>query len=102
MLLGLIIEFLVGILFLYLGFLIWKKEKITLLHDYHYKYVSDEDKPAFCALCGIGVICIGIGSFLSGLLIAITESSWSFMAFATGFVIGISLLIYAGKRYNVK
>ena len=40
MLLGLIIEFLVGILFLYLGFLIWKKEKITLLHDYHYKRYS--------------------------------------------------------------
>ena len=92
----------VGILFLYLGFLIWKKEKITLLHDYHYKYVSDEDKPAFCALCGIGVICIGIGSFLSGLLIAITESSWSFIAFAVGFVIGISLLIHAGRRYNSK
>ncbi|MBQ3168916.1 MAG: DUF3784 domain-containing protein [Clostridia bacterium] len=102
MLLGIIIEFLVGILFLYLGFLIWKKEKITLFHDYHYKYVSDEDKPAFCALSGIGVICIGIGSLLSALMIAITESSWSFMAFAAGFVIGISLLIYAGRRYNVK
>lgn len=102
MLFGFIIEILVGVLFLYLGYLIWKKEKITLLHDYHCKYVSEEDKSAFCALSGIGVILIGIGSLISGLLIAITESAWSFMAFVIGFLIGISLLIHAGRRFNVK
>ncbi len=102
MLLGLIIGILLGILFLYIGFLLWKKEKITLLHDYHYKHVADKDKPAFCRLSGIGVICIGIGSFLSGLLIAVTESAWSFIAFAAGFIAGLALLIHAGRRYNSK
>lgn len=36
-----------GILFLILGWLIWKKEKITLLHDYHYAKVKPEDRKAY-------------------------------------------------------
>ena len=33
--------------FIYLGCLMWKKEKITLLHSYHYDKVSPSDKRFF-------------------------------------------------------
>lgn len=46
MITALIIVGFTGIIFCLLGYLIWKKQKITLLHDYHYDKVSTEDKEA--------------------------------------------------------
>lgn len=97
---GTIITGIVGIMFVVIGRLIWKKEKITLLHDYHYEKVSEEDKKPFCTLSGIGVMLIGIGLLVTAVIFGVTESLWSFFAFASGFVAGIIMLIYAGRRYN--
>ena len=36
MLIELIILLIIGIAFLVIGWLIWKKEKITLIHEYHW------------------------------------------------------------------
>lgn len=83
-----------------LGYLVWKKEKISLFHDYHYEKVSEEDKKAFCTISGIGVVLIGIGILITAIIIGITDSAWSFIAFAMGFVVGLIMLIYAGIRYN--
>ena len=98
--LGLIILVLVGVLLLIMGYMIWKKEKITLLHDYHYDKVSEEDKKVFCALSGKGIVVIGIGLLLSAVLVEINETMWSFIPMVIGFVIGIGMLICAGNKYN--
>lgn len=97
---GAIIIGLIGIVFIIFGYLLWKTERISLLHDYHYDKVSEEDKEAFCTMSGIGIIFIGIGLLITGVLIGITNSSWSFIAFAIGFFAGFTILIYAGIRYN--
>ena len=89
-----------AIVFLIVGYLIWKKQKISLLHEYHYDKLSENDKKAFCAISGWGVISVGIGLLATAVIIGITNSAWSFIAFVTGFAIGLSLLIYAGKKYN--
>ena len=95
-----IIVGLIGIIFVILGYMIWKKEKIALLHNYHYDKVSAEDKKAFCTISGIGILLIGIGLILTAIIIGITNSVWSFIAFTIGFIVGIVMLIYAGIRYN--
>ena len=100
MIISVIILTLVSILMLVMGWLIWKKEKITLLHEYHYNKVSRENKKAFCTLSGIGLILIGIGIGIYAALLAITNSAFSFLAFAAGFAFGLALLLYAGKKYN--
>lgn len=86
--------------FIYLGWLIWKKEKITLLHSYHYDKVSQSDKKVFCKISGLGVTLIGIGLLVTAIIIGITGSALGFIAFAVGFVVGLLLLIYAGVKYN--
>ena len=91
---------LVAVTLMVMGYLIWKKEKISLLHDYHYDKVSKEDKKAFCALSGGGVLVMGIGMFITAVIVGITDASWSFIAFAIGFFVGSGMLIYAGSRYN--
>ena len=89
-----------ALVFIYLGCLMWKKEKITLLHNYHYDKVSPSDKKVFCKISGWGVIFIGIGLLVTAIIIGITDSALSFIAFALGFVVGLALLIYAGAKYN--
>ena len=98
--LGSVILGLASISLIVLGYLIWKKEKISLLHEYHYDKVSEEDKKVFCTISGIGVLVIGIGMFIAAVLTAITYSMWSYIAFVIGFAVGLVMLIYAGIRYN--
>lgn len=97
---GIIITASVGILFVILGLLVWKKEKITLFHDYHYDKVSEIDKSSFCRLSGQGLTLSGIALLITALLLGITESPLSFIVFAVGFIIGIGMMIYAEKKYN--
>ena len=52
-----------ALVFMYLGYVMWKKEKITLLHSYHYDKVSPSDKRNFCKISGCGVISIGFAKY---------------------------------------
>lgn len=90
----------VGIILMIFGYLIWKKEKISLLHSYHYDKVAEEDKKAFAMLSGLGVLIIGISLMITAVIVGITDSAKSFIVFAVGFVVGILFLIYAGMKYN--
>jgi uncharacterized membrane protein len=97
--LGAIIIGLFAILFFALGYLVWKKEKITLFHNYHYDKVSEENKKTFCKISGIGLIIIGIGLLMAA-IISVTGFMWGHIVFALGFLMGLSILIYAGIKYN--
>ena len=97
---GSIILGIVGIILVVLGYLIWKKQKISLLHSYHYDKVQAEDKKAFCTISGIGIVIIGMGILLTAVVVDRIHSMWSFIPFAIGFVSGLIMLIYAGIRYN--
>ena len=80
--------------------LLWKKEMITLLHDYHVDKVSPENRTAFCKLSGIGLIVIGLGLLITAVLLGITDSAYSFICFGVGFAAGLFALIAAGMKYN--
>ncbi len=90
----------VGILVALMGWLIWKKQMISLLHDYHTSRVSSEDKPAFCRTAGIGLTVIGAGLLPTAVLFGVTGSVLSFLCFAVCFVAGIAILVSAERRYN--
>ncbi|MCR4643808.1 MAG: DUF3784 domain-containing protein [Oscillospiraceae bacterium] len=91
---------LIGLLCIVLGYLIWKKERIDLLHAYHIEKVSPEDRKAFCALSGSGLLVIGSSLLLTAVLLWITESALSFLLFAAGLAAGMILLIVAGMKYH--
>ena len=100
MLAGSIICVLVGALCIVLGILLWKKQMISLVHDYHYRHVSKTDVPAYTRLMGIGLLLIGIGTLLTGIINYAfkTESGW--IAFGIGFISGIILMNKAQMKYN--
>ena len=90
----------IGILIIVLGWLLWKKEKINILHDYHVNKVFPENKTAFCRLSGSGLILIGSGLLITSVILSITDAAYSFICFAVCFIIGLLMLITAGMKYN--
>lgn len=97
---GSIILGLVAVVLIVMGYQVWKNEKITLFHDYHYDKVAEEDKKAFCTISGIGIFIVGMGMLISAVLVGIIDSMWSSIPFAAGFVFGLIMVIYAGIKYN--
>ena len=91
---------LLGIVFIRLGLAIWKKQKMELIIRHHCDRVSEENKPAYCTLSGIGVFTAGAGFVLSGICTAFTQSVLIFIPMAAGLAAGILLLVLAGVRYN--
>ena len=96
---GCLVEFAVGLLCVILGLLIWKKKKVSLIHDYHYKNVQETDIPAYARLIGIGLILIGGGICLTGLLNLIESALW-WIPLVVGFLAGLIVMNKAQKTYN--
>ena len=100
MLVEVIVYAAVGILLVVLGLVIWKKQKIGLIHEYHYKNVKPEDVPAYTRQIGIGLIVIGAGLCATGAACIFVQSAASLLALVPGFVIGLIVLHKAQMRYN--
>lgn len=100
MLIELIIIVPVGLLCLCFGILIWKKEKISLIHSYHYTKVKEKDKKAYTNLMGKGVCLIGVGCLLTGIIDIITQTAYGWISFIIFFIIGLLVIVKAQKKYN--
>ena len=90
----------IGLLLIVLGLLIWRKRKITLIHDYHWKNVRKRDVPAYTRLMGIGLCVMGAGVALTGPINVVFHTQKGLFAFAAGFAAGMILMGKAQKRYN--
>lgn len=100
MLIEFLILVIVGSAFLIVGWLIWKKEKITLIHSYHYSKVSESNKEAYTALVGKGALVMGFGIIMTGIIDLITRTGWGWVVFGISFAVGLGCMIYAGLRYS--
>ena len=89
-----------GILLIWLGLVIWKKQKIEFIIKYHMYKVCDEHKQAYCRLCGIGVFISGIGFVVSGIWMLFTIELYSLIPMMAGLATGILLLFISVVRYN--
>lgn len=99
MIFGVIIELSVGLLCIVLGLLLWIKQKISILHSYHYKNVKKDDLPAYTRLMGIGLGLIGLGSCITGLFNLLYSPLW-WIPLLTGFIVGLIVMNRAQKEYN--
>lgn len=99
MIIGCVIEVSVGLLCIILGLLIWKKKKVSLIHDYHYKNVKSEDIPAYARIIGIGIILIGVGICVTGWL-NLFESPFWWVSLLAGSISGFIVMNTAQRKYN--
>lgn len=96
----LILMFILGLIFLYLGWRIWKREQITLIHSYHYTKVSEEDKRSYTEVMGKSLIFIAIGLVLTGVTGFITKTSYGWIFFIIFFILAFIKMSKAQKKYN--
>ena len=98
---GVAIYWSVGTLLVILGLLLWKKQKVSLLHDYHYQHVAAEDLPAYTRAMGIGLILMGAGIGLTGVLCLVTpQLLWALAPMAAGLISGLIVMHKAQMKYN--
>lgn len=91
---------LIGAICIWLGILIWRKERITLIHAYHYTRVAEEDKKAYTALVGKALLLMGVGMILTGIIDFITNTTNGWFCFGACLGIGLVMMWRAQKRYN--
>lgn len=96
----LIILLAVGVCFWILGWQIWKKEKITLLHDYHYAKVKPEDRKAYTGVMGKGLCLMGVGMIAAGVVQLTQWEAVSWYLLGAAFAVGLAVMIYAQMKYN--
>ena len=100
MLIGLIVFLSVGILFLALGTVLWKKQRIDLVNAWHTRHVKKEDVAAYTKLMGLSLIAIGVGCVITGVVACVFENNLGWLALPVGFVVGFALIWKAQKKYN--
>jgi hypothetical protein len=86
--------------FIFLGWRIWKKQQITLIHDYHYKNVKKEDIKPYTAKMGKALMIMGAGIGLTGIFDVITGSAYGWVFFLIFFITGLVQIFIAQIRYN--
>lgn len=96
---GVLLAFL-GIVFIMLGWQIWKKQRMDLIISYHSDKVRDENKQAYCTLSGSGILIMGFGFLVSGICAVFIRSAFVFVPMTAGLVLGIVLLTVAIAKYN--
>lgn len=91
----------VGLLCVWLGYSVWYKEKINLIHSYHYTKVKETDKKAYTTIIGKSVLLFGLGCILSALLALFVFHSIAMMIpFGVSFGIWLAMWLYAQFKYN--
>ncbi|MBQ4252645.1 MAG: hypothetical protein II704_06335 [Erysipelotrichaceae bacterium] len=95
-----ITELAVGAVLCYLGWQIWKRQKISLLHSYHYRRVTAKDIPAYTRQMGLAQIVMGTGLALAALLRIFTEGFLPLAVMIGGFAIGLVMCHKAQMKYN--
>ena len=90
-----------GFLFIVLGLIIWKKQKITLLHGYNNRKVKKEDVKGYTESIGKAHIIMGIAMLL--LVITNNADNYGFIGtilWMIGLVISLVIIIKTQKKYN--
>ena len=97
MLVGSIICIVIGLICLIFGYLIWKKQKLSLIHEYHWKNVKKEDIPAYARRVGLGLIILGCGILITGIALLFSDAAIVWAPLCVGAIIGIVMLISSEK-----
>ena len=100
MLTGLILFSVFGIIMIVLGLIVWKKQKTSLVHDYHCTKVSAENVEKYCATMGKGIILIGAGLIGCGVINYFASMIYGFSILAVSFIIAFVIMGKAQKKYN--
>ena len=97
-----IIQTILGIILISIG-ISNMKGKISLLHSYHRKRITEENRIPFGKKIGLGTIIIGLTIIISSLFLLFKNQIYNLISniiLVIGFITGLSLIFYALFKYN--
>ncbi len=74
---------LIGAVLVWMGLLIWKKQRIDLIHSYHYGDVKVEDYPVYTAEMGKQLTTLGACLIVVGIFNYLLQTQWGWLIFLT-------------------
>ncbi len=96
----------IGVIFIIIG-IFNRKGNISLLHSYHRKRVSEEDKLPLGKLVGLGMLIIGVSFIIVSVLGFIENATQNNLFFIikniilfVGLILGLGINLYAINKYN--
>lgn len=97
-----ILFILIGAMLVIIGLILWKKQKISLIHDYHYTKVKAEDIKSYTKVMGKATIATGMSFMLMGILEMITSipSYMGGLILILGLIVSGVMFYRAQKKYN--
>ena len=78
----------------------WKKQKISLLHDYHCRNVKAEDVAAYTKLWGIAALIWGVCICFTGIIDFAFRTGFGWLLFVAGGIVCFIIGNKAQKTYN--
>ena len=101
-----IVTVLIGVVLILIG-ISNRKGNISMLHSYHRKRVTEEDRLTFGKTVGNGMILMGISLIVAGGLIAVgicleqsVYATAGMIVMGVGFAAGLGIAFYAMIKYN--
>ena len=86
--------------FVWIGLLIWKKQRIDLIHEYHHTRVSKKDVPAYTRLMGIAMIVLGAGIGVGAAVEVLLDTYVGITLVLAAIIAAVVLMSRAQKKYN--
>ncbi len=90
----------IGSILILVGGLIWGKQKIQLIHDYHHGHVREQDIPAYTRQMGQGIMMMGLACLLVGVFTCLDRQSLGWGLFSIIFLLATVRVYRAQKKYN--
>lgn len=95
-----IIMIMVSILLFVLGYMLWKKQKIEVMHEYHYTNVSKQNRQAYTTIMGQALFVIAVGMLVSGICSLFMDVTKLWIVAVVGIVVGVGMMVYGQMKYN--
>ncbi|SDZ89657.1 hypothetical protein SAMN04515656_10143 [Eubacterium aggregans] len=87
-------------LFFFLGYRLWVKGQITIIHDYHYTRVKESDKKSYTKGMGLALWIMGLGIGAGGIFSVCDRLSVGWIPLIVGIIGGLAVMVYAQLKYN--
>ena len=89
-----------GLGFVLMGLMIWKKEKLNMINAYHYKNVAKDNVKAYTEKIGKSLLLLGLGMIISALVDLWLKINISWLIMGIFLLGGFYFMAKAQKKYN--
>ena len=97
-----IFELAAGLFIAYCGYQAAFKQNLRVLRDFHYRRVTEADKPVFARRVGMGILLAGLGIFIMPVINLLFRTTVGYALGMAMLLVGIMICVIVILKYNYK